>query len=147
MVPAIKRWNWRSVLYCVAILSGFLAGPLFGSTGRLVAIAACCTYFVWYAWKRTKFQLSFREALAVLMPPREHRILLGLLALLVLLGLGALPAAYYYGLTGFPWHLIASGVAVVACLVFAWRARRSAQASAGPQHGEANTLKGEAGTR
>lgn len=136
MVPVMKRWNWRRVLYCVAILSGFLAGPLFGSTGRLVAIAACGTFFVWYAWKRTKFQPSFREALAGLMPLRERRVLLGLLALLVLLGLGALPAVYYYGVTG---SLIASGVAVVACLVFAWRARRSAQVSAGPQHGEAGT--------
>lgn len=152
MVPRIKQWNWRSVLYCVAILSGFLAGPLFGDTGRLAAIAACCAFLMWHAWKRTKFQLSFRETMAVLFPPRDRRVLLRLLPLLALLGLLALglmmPAVYYYGVTGFPWHYIASGVVVVAGLVLGWRGRRYARVSAGSQQdSEASPLNGEAGRR
>ena len=141
---SMKRWTWRSVLYCVAMLSGALAGPLFGDTGRLTAIAACVAFFIWYAWKRTKFQPSFLEAVAGLFPPRERRFLLGLLVLMVLLAmLVALPAIYYLGATG---AVIASGVALVAGSVFAWRARRSARVSAGSQHGEPSPSNGEPGT-
>lgn len=140
----MKQWNWHRILYWIAILLGFLAGPLFGDTGRLAAIAAGGAFLIWYAWKRTKFRPSLREAVAGLFPSRERRILLRLLALLVLLGLGAMPAVYYYGVTG---SLIASGVAVVACLVFAWRVRRSAQVSPEPQRGESSPVNGDAGTR
>lgn len=140
----MKQWDWRRVLYWIAILSGFLAGQIFGDTGRLAAIAGGVAFLIWYAWKRTKFQPSFRKAVAVLIPPRERRILLRLLALLVLLGLGAMLAVYYYGVTG---SLIASGVAIAACLVFTLRIRRSAQASAELPKGDASPLKGEADTR
>ena len=90
--------------------------------------------------------------MAVLFPPRDRRMLLGLLSMLALLGLLALglmmPAVYYYGVTGFPWHYIASGVVVVAGLVFGWRARCYAQVSAGSQQdSESSPLNGEAGTR
>ena len=146
MAPAMKRWNWHRAFYCVAALACVLAGPLFGDIGSLAVIAACIAFFMWYAWKRTKYQPSFLEAVAGLISPRERRSLLGLSVLLVLLTMLALPAAYYYGVTGFPWHVIASGVALVACSVFAWRARRSAQESAEPQHGAASPLKRETGT-
>lgn len=145
MARSMKRWNWRRVLYCIAILSGVLAGPLFGDTGRLTAIGACVAFLIWLVWKRTRSQSSFREAVAGLFPPRERRSLLGLLVLMVLLAmLVALPAVYYFGAAG---SVIASGVALVAGSVFAWRARRSAQVSAGSQHGEPSPSNGGAGTR
>lgn len=143
---ATKRWNWRRAFYCVAMLSGAPIGLLFGDPGRLALVVACVVFFMWYAWKRTKYQPSFLEAVAGLISPRERRSLLGLSALLVLLTVLALPAAYYYGVSGFPWHVIASGIALVACSVFAWRARRSAQVSAGPPHGDASPLTSETGT-
>lgn len=67
--------------------------------------------------------------------------MLALLSLVLLM-----PAAYYYGVTGFPWHLIASGIVVVAGLLLGLRARRSARASAGSQHGEPSPSNGEGGT-
>lgn len=152
MAPRMNRWNGNRILYCVALASSLAVSRLFGGTGRLAVIAGCVAFLVWYAWKRTKFQLSFRETMAVLFPPHEHRMLVGLLSMLALLGLLALglmmPAVYYYGITGFPWHYIASGVVVVAGLVFGWRARCYAQVSAGSQQdSEASPSKGEAGTR
>lgn len=148
MARSMKRWNWRRVLYCIAILSGFLAGPLFGDTGRLAAIGACVAFLIWQLWKRTRSLASFRGSVAELFPPREIRSLLGILSMLALLSLGLMmPAAYYYGVTGFPWHLIASGVVVLAGLVLGWRARRSAQVSAGSQHGEPSPSNGGPGTR
>lgn len=146
MALAMKRWNWRRAFYCVAMLSGAPIGLLFGDPGRLALVVACVVFFMWYAWKRTKFQPSFLEAVAGLFPPRERRFLLGLLVLLVLLATLVLLASYYYFVTGFPWHVIACGVALVACSVYGWRARRSAQVSAGPPHGDASPLKSETGT-
>ena len=147
MARSMKQWGWRRVLFCVAILSGSLAGPLFGDTGRLTVIAACVVFLIWQLWKRTRSQSAFREAVADLFPPRELRTLLGILSMLALLSLVLLmPAAYYYGVTGFPWHLIASGIVVVAGLLLGLRARRSAQASAGSPHGEPSPSNGEGGT-
>lgn len=127
----MKRWNWNRVLYGVAVLSALAADQLFGDADTLAVVAGCVAFLVWSTWKLTRSKRSFREAMAVMFPPRDRRILIRLLALVALFGLVAMPAAYYYGLTGFPWHLIASGVAIVAGVVFAWRARRSSQASAG----------------
>lgn len=144
MARSMKRWNWRRVLYCVAMLSGAPIGLLFGDPGRLALVVACVVFLTWLVWKRTRSQSSFREAVAELFPPRERRSLLGLLVLMVLLAmLVALPAVYYFGATG---SVIASGVALVAGSVFAWRARRSAQVSAVSQHGEPNPSNGEPGT-
>lgn len=146
MAPARKRWNWRRAFYCVAMLTCVLAGPLFGDPGRLAVVAACVVFFMGYAWKQTRFQPSFLKAVAGLITPRERRFLLGLLVLMVSMAMLVLLASYYYFVTGFPWHLIACGVTLVAGAVYGWRARRSAQESAEPQHGAASPLKRETGT-
>ena len=99
-----------------------------------------------YAWKQTRFQPSFLKAVAGLITPRERRFLLGLLVLMVSMAMLVLLALYYYFVTGFPWHLIACGVTLVAGSVYGWRARRSAQESAEPQHGAASPSKRETGT-
>lgn len=146
MARSMKRWH--RVLYFVAVPLTVLGGRLFGDAFRLAVVAACVVFLIWLVWKQTKSGASFREAVAEVFPPHDRRMLLGLVSMVALLGLGLMmPAAYYYGVTGFPWHLIASGVVVVACLAFGWRARRSAQVSAGSQRGEPSPSNGEPGIR
>ena len=122
---SMKRWNWRRACYYGGMGAFLFVPPLFGDVGKLYSIAACGAYVLCDLWlRKTRRGQTFREAAAEVFHQRWRRQVPPLLCLVALLSLLVWPAAYYYSVTGFPWHWIHGVVAIAAGLVFVWRVRR-----------------------